>query len=393
MLASQPRPRPKCLSKRRDGGGQAGELVAVLDQPRAEEAVEPVMFGEMAGQRAQIAVRGDPLGGPPISAARSADARPARRASSAAICSHPFLRLERAGAVTAACRPAPASRPRRRGGCSCTAARRATSSADLRCGTSGWRRMAPVAVQGASSSTERRRARPGASAPRRRPPLRPGSASRARLERAGRAGAVERSIAVTWAPAATSCAVLPPGAAQRSTTSSPGDVAQQRSRQSRRRRPAPTTRPRRSPASVVIAPPAVRRSVPVGSAIACEPCRTNARHRRARVRSSGASLRCASAIARRHRLAIGADSMTATANRGVLSRRRVLLGDAACPSARKAPQHRIDQALVRDESADLRRDRRWSRPRRGAACAGTGAARCRAAACRAPSPRAAAAAC
>ena len=62
----------------------------------------------------------------------------------------------------------------------------------------------------------------------------------------------ERSTAITRAPAAASCAVLPPGAAQRSAT-----VGRRRRRAAApaapRRRPAPTRRPRHSPAA---APPA-----------------------------------------------------------------------------------------------------------------------------------------
>src|SRR6266851_1748291 len=93
-----------------------------------------------------------------------------------------------------------------------TMARRATSSGLFRCGTSGWRRIAPVAVHGASSRTPAALTRGCQTA---------ASAVIASTEKSRRWRLVirrsrrrcERSTAVTMAPALASCAVLPPGAA------------------------------------------------------------------------------------------------------------------------------------------------------------------------------------
>ena len=101
----------------------------------------------------------------------------------------------------------------------CSAASAAMSASRFSQGMSGWRRMVPVEEQGASSRT-------ASNGPARHCVTSAATISavrsrRARLlrSRSSRAGA--RSTATTWAPAAASCAVLPPGAAQRSATVSP----------------------------------------------------------------------------------------------------------------------------------------------------------------------------
>ena len=101
----------------------------------------------------------------------------------------------------------------------CRAASATISASRLSQGMSGWRRIVPVDEHGASSSTAsngppRHSATSAAT-------VSAASERRARfcLSRSSRFGA--RSTAVTCAPAAASCAVLPPGAAQRSATVRP----------------------------------------------------------------------------------------------------------------------------------------------------------------------------
>ena len=99
------------------------------------------------------------------------------------------------------CRPRPSSsRP-------CASASRATSAGDLAQGTSGWRRMVPVAVQGASSSTASNGAR-GRHSSASATTISASSDSRPRLRTRNSARSGERSIAVTLAPRAASCARL-----------------------------------------------------------------------------------------------------------------------------------------------------------------------------------------
>ncbi len=107
----------------------------------------------MAGQRAQIAAFGDPVGGRRSRPARSAAARP-RRPSAAAPRPAPAPPRVRASRCNRrACRPAAGFRARRAADCPARPTAVTTSSGCFRCGTSGWRRIAPVAVHGASSST------------------------------------------------------------------------------------------------------------------------------------------------------------------------------------------------------------------------------------------------
>ena len=76
------------------------------------------------------------------------------------------------------------------------------------------------------------------------------------------ARAASSSTAVTLAPRAASCMVLPPGAAQRSITRLARDIAQQQRRARWRPRPAPTSRLPRSPAGLRSGPrPSTRRDM------------------------------------------------------------------------------------------------------------------------------------
>ncbi len=103
---------------------------------------------------------------------------------------------------------------------SCRSARVSISASSLIQGTSGWRRQVPVEEHGASSSAPSNSVsgtkssmldcRVSAARPRR------DRFSRSRVRRLA-----DWSSAVTSAPAATSCAVFPPGAAQRSTIFKP----------------------------------------------------------------------------------------------------------------------------------------------------------------------------
>ena len=120
-------------------------------------------------------------------------------------------------------------------------------------GTSGWRRIVPVEEHGASSST----ASNGSALPfgdvgadelggERQP--------REIVAQAASSRAGERSTAVTCAPAAASCAVLPPGRGAQI-----GDAAAARRRRTAApaappRRPAPTMRLRQNPAAPSPAP-------------------------------------------------------------------------------------------------------------------------------------------
>ncbi len=83
---------------------------------------------------------------------------------------------------------------------SCTTARRATSSGCFRWGRSGWRRMAPVAVHGASSSTAST-GRSGRQVSASAAIAETGRSSRRRLATSRSSRRADRSIAVTRAPA------------------------------------------------------------------------------------------------------------------------------------------------------------------------------------------------
>ncbi len=109
----------------------------------------------------------------------------------------------------------------------CWAASVCTSRGRFKCSTSGWRRTVPVAVQGASSST----ASTGVGGVQVEASACTIVASTRNLDRFSRSLAMRppsRSSAVTWAPVVASCAALPPGAAQRSTTVSPRCAASRR---------------------------------------------------------------------------------------------------------------------------------------------------------------------
>ena len=157
-----------------------------------------------------------------LARARPAGARPAgrRRARARSRCGA-FLRLQRAAGVDQDAAGLEHARPRPRAAGAAAPPCASTSAGVLCQAMSGWRRIVPVAVQGASSSTA------------------PTGARRAPVERVGdhdlgvepearevacagaRPACRDSSTAVTSAPAAASCAVLPPGAAHRSITARP----------------------------------------------------------------------------------------------------------------------------------------------------------------------------
>ena len=108
----------------------------------------------------------------------------------------------------------------------CSAASAAISDGCLSHGTSGCRRIVPVEEHGASRSTAS-----NGSAVHSSTSAQTNSASsdnRARFPRRRSSRAGERSTAVRRAPAAASCAALPPGAAQRSATRSPPTLPNRR---------------------------------------------------------------------------------------------------------------------------------------------------------------------
>ena len=190
-------------------------------------------MGQMAGQGPQVAIRGHDL----------AEARDLagfdRHAAHAGFGGQQgrdrlltFFRLQRTGAIDQrSARLEQRDRPLRAIASAGPSARRyrLPAAARRRRGDGGWCRS-------------RCRARPPAHR-RSRHCLRPGhsaasvttssacSESRARLSRSRAMRAGERSTAVTRAPACASCAVLPPGAAQRSTIGLAADVAEQPRRQ------------------------------------------------------------------------------------------------------------------------------------------------------------------
>ena len=161
---------------------------------------------------------------------------------------------------------------------------------------SGWRRMVPVDEQGASSRTASKRLVRRSRSWRRPATVVAASPSRARFAESVLSRVLEMSTATTEAPASTSCAVLPPGAAQRSTTRLPATCAHEMRRQ--------------RGGDVLHPPRALRRS---RGALRCAPWAGGARcHWEARaptsarpsaagslftVRSSGGSIRLAAAIA------------------------------------------------------------------------------------------------
>ena len=192
-------------------------------QPGRVEAVEPghVRIGIRADGRAACAGRrpasanassAADLGGrdrpaaqPRIARQQVLDDRRRLPPARASRCSRP------------AARPAWSARPRARAGGAAAPRASAMSASRLSQGMSGWRRMVPVDEQGASSST----ASNGPACHSRRvggDGLGRKAEPREVLPQPRRAAASVRSTATTLAPAAASCAVLPPGAAQRSAT-------------------------------------------------------------------------------------------------------------------------------------------------------------------------------
>ena len=173
--------------------------------------------------------------------------------------------------------------------------RRPTSSSSFSQAMSGWRRSVPVPEQGASS----RIASNGSEAVHLLASAVMSSAARparARFSPTRTMRRAEISTAVTFAPAAQSCIVLPPGAAQRSATRLP---AMSPSRRTGKVAAASCTHhaPSAKPGSSAMWPPPLRRSVPVGRTSASSwPAQKSVFERG--VRSSGASIRWAAAMAR-----------------------------------------------------------------------------------------------
>ena len=210
--------------------GRLGAQVLQIRQSRGEEAVHaaalrPHARDGCAGSHPASAPPADPA----ISAGVNGSCRRSPRSDGRSHARRTFLGLQRAHRIDqpATGRSIAAAACSRR---SCASVSARTSRGRLRCGTSGWRRIVPVALHGASS----RIASNGAAATRPlRRPERPQPAScqcrRFCRSRASRDGS--RSTATTAAPVAASCAVLPPGAAHRSATRSPGSHGEQPRRQ------------------------------------------------------------------------------------------------------------------------------------------------------------------
>ena len=230
--ARKPRARAGTAGRTRD---RALGCCRQLDQPRAVEPVDAVIFGRNG--RARCADRPPSVihsAGAPISSGRDrrrSTGAPER--SSASIRSRPFLRFQRAGAVDQQCRPAAACRPPRAADSPGPpqAARRPRAFQMRHVGMAADR-----AGRGARRVEQHRLDRllrtPGQRIGRDRldrqvEPLQVGDQP---IETAGRA--VDRRH---LGAGVASCAVLPPGAAQRSMTSQPGNIAEQSRRQRRRR--------------------------------------------------------------------------------------------------------------------------------------------------------------
>ena len=208
-------------------------------EPRGVEAVEPgkprIGIGEMAGQGAQVAVFGDELAAAENLGGGDRHAPHARLVRQQVGDDVPRLPRARASRCNRpACRPAWSAPRRVRSSGAASAASLAMSAGLLEPRHVGMAadgagrgagRIEQHGVERLGRSIRRRR--------RRRARLRATTGSGFPAAAASRAGA--RSTAVTRAPAAASCAVLPPGAAQRSATRSPRDVAEQPRRQRRRR--------------------------------------------------------------------------------------------------------------------------------------------------------------
>ena len=174
----------------------------------------------MTGQGAQIAFGRDPFAVTEDFVRRDRRAREFRmRGQKRRDLFFAFFALQRADREDQQCRPARPSPRRFPEFHRPAAAATVTSAAPLIQGRSGWRRMVPVAVQGASISTS------GAVPLKSRASLSISVGGQVRCAPDFRGCAPARaasiSTAVTSAPRAASCMVLPPGAAQRSITRLP----------------------------------------------------------------------------------------------------------------------------------------------------------------------------
>ncbi len=166
------------------------------------------------------------------------------------------------------------------------------------------------------------------------------SLSRSRLARRRSMRGAERSTAVTCAPAAASCAVLPPGAAQRSRIRSPGlgaRILAGRAAAASCTHQAPSAKP----GSCGIAVRAVRRIEPVGSRV--PPSRSAQRAASlAAVRSTEGSRRWAGRDGARARLAIGGRPALAQPG-GRVGHERIGSCEDRVPLGRQPPQHGVGE--------------------------------------------------
>ena len=218
---------------------------------------------------------------------------------------------------------------------------RATSAGDLCQAMSGCRRIVPVAEHGASRST-RLTGRGGRQASASATSIRASSWRRSRLLRRRPARLSDSSTAVTAAPAAASCAVLPPGAAHRSIALRPRTSPSSRAGSAAAAswtHQAPSAYPGRSS----IAPPAGRRTVlPYSRSPPRRAAQTSGSA--FTVRSSGGSARWASATACAAASPY-ADLQLSHSQSGVFSRAASWCARSLRAFARDPPQHGVDQAL------------------------------------------------
>ena len=170
------------------------------------------------------------------------------------------------------------------------------------------------------------------------------SAKAAPDSRAAALGPGDRSIAVTSAPACASCAVLPPGAAQRSMTRRPATSPNSRAGSAAA---ASCTHhcPSENPGSIVTGPCSEVRTVPVGKASPCSrvaQCAASA----LMVRSSEGSwsMRVRQSLARWFRRS--APHQRANSHGGISSVLRMDFIDQRLAFAGAAAQHRVDESGI-----------------------------------------------
>ena len=254
------------------------------------------------------------------------------------------------------------------------------SAGDFVQGTSGWRRTVPVEEQGASSSTASNSSS-GSKSGRRPATISASQAEPLEIARQPRQPVLRSVDRGDLAPARISCAVLPPGAAQRSATRWPAM--------------SPSSRAGKAGGGILHPPFAFGEARQFGDGggelLDAAPCRSAARCRRASrpsaagsdltVKSTGASTRCAARIASpcpRHR-------PRSAARRTSPAHRRWRRASAASSSS-LARAKRRSTPLTRPAKRARARiglgvGRRRGRPRRCRECRGTGSAPRRHAGC------------